>query len=112
MRTSFVAVAVAVVAATAVAAGCAKTPEAIYRDDGGAPDADVDLDGAPLAGTVTLSAAGGHDVQPFAFGQNYWNWEPAWGNAVAGTEGLVRAAGVKLIRSGGANNELETPNPF
>ena len=68
-------------------------------DDGGHDD-------NPLAATVSLPLAGAHDIQPFAFGQNYWNWEPTWGHAIKGTDGLVKAAGVKLIRAGGATSTL------
>jgi hypothetical protein len=111
-------------AVAVLASGCAKTPPDTSLPGGGtggasadaavdAPkDAVFDLATAPLAGTVTLPLAGAHDIQPLAFGQNYWNWEPTWGNAVNGTEGLVKAAGVRVIRSGGANNEIETPDPF
>jgi hypothetical protein len=86
-------------------AGCAKDPPA------GSPSSDAGPT-APLAGTVALATSGTRDIQPFAFGQNYWNWEPTWGDPITGTETLVTAAGVKLIRSGGANNELQTPNLF
>ena len=93
-------------------AGCAKSPQTAGDAGPGPVDADGDLAGAPRVGAVTIPLAGAHDIQPMAFGQNYWNWEPTLGNATGGTEALVRAAGVKLIRAGGANNELETPNAF
>jgi hypothetical protein len=96
------------------ALGCAKAP-ASPAGDGGSVDrvADqADAEENPLAGTVSLPSAGAHDIQPFAFGQNYWNWEPTWGAATVGTQDLVKAAGIKLIRAGGANNELQTPDPF
>ena len=79
---------------------------------GGAPSADGGGGVPPLVGTVALTVAGARDIPPFAFGQNYWNWEPTWGNAVAGTEALVAAAGVRLVRAGGANNETQTPDRF
>ena len=96
------------------AVGCAKDPPGQSADAGASSgmDAAVDLESAPRLGTVMLPTAGAHPISPFAFGQNYWNWEPSWGAAVAGTDTLARAAGVKLIRAGGANNELQTPNVF
>ena len=100
----------------ALGGGCAKAPADHPGDAGTADSGDAgktpDAEENPLAGTVTLPLIGAHDVQPLAFGQNYWNWEPTWGDAIAGTDALVKAAGVKLIRSGGANNELQTPDPF
>jgi len=98
-------------------AACAKDPPPLpgQAGTGGTPaitDAGAS-DGPPmLAGTVTVAKAGTHDVPPLAFGQNYWNWEPQWGDGIAGTDQLVKAAGVRLIRAGGANNELQTPSPF
>ncbi len=100
-------------ATLAVATGCGQTPARVTPADGGSGPGD--LSSAPLAGTVSLTTAatgGTRNIPPFAFGQNYWNWEPTWGDPITGTEGLVSAAGVKLIRSGGANNELQTPNVF
>jgi hypothetical protein len=98
----------------ALASGCAKDPAATAADAGpAAADAGPGpWATAPLAGTVSLPTAGTRDVAPFAFGQNYWNWEPSWGDPISGTESLATAAGVKLIRSGGANNEIQTPNVF
>lgn len=107
-------VALACLLVLAAAPGCAKAPASL-AGDGGAVDRvgdQADAEENPLAGTVTLPSIGAHDIQPLAFGQNYWNWEPTWGDAIAGTEELVKAAGVRLIRVGGANNELQTPDPF
>ena len=93
---------------TTAAVGCGNsTPPGAVPDAGGA-----DSSPAPLAGSVTLASAGAHPIAPFAFGQNYWNWEPTWGDPITGTESLVTASGVRLIRSGGANNEIQTPNVF
>lgn len=97
---------------------CAKDPPAHLGDASAEEAARADSatdrsdDDNPLAATVALPLTGARDIQPFAFGQNYWNWEPTWGDAIKGTDGLVKAAGVKLIRAGGANNELQTPDPF
>jgi len=98
-------------------AGCAKAPATAPSIDA-APDmatpvdAGGDLAAPALAGTVALPTAGAIDMSPFAFGQNYWNWEPQWGAAVAGTDALMKTAGVRLIRAGGANNEIQTPDVF
>jgi hypothetical protein len=43
---------------------------------------------------------------------NYWQWAPAFGNYVAGTESLVAAVAPALMRVGGYNNDANTPNPF
>ena len=102
----------------ALGAGCAKDPprgEPAGPDPGPDPaasDAGTDLASAPRVGTVALPSAGARDMPPLAFGQNYWNWELAWGDAVTGTETLVKAAGVKLIRAGGFNNDVQTPGAF
>lgn len=94
-------------------------PSGSSSNDGAAVDTGVTADGdgtdappPPLAGTVTISTAAAQAVEPLAFGQNYWNWEPSWGDGVAGTDPLIKAAQVKLIRSGGANNENQTPDAF
>lgn len=65
------------------------------------------------AGTVTLSrSAAAPEISPFAFGHNYWCWTPMWGDGVAGTESLIEAARVKLVRAGGFDNEAQIPEPF
>jgi hypothetical protein len=67
---------------------------------------------APLAGTVTITSAGAAPISPLAFGQNYWNWEPSWGDATAGTETAVKAMHIAFLRAGGDNNETQMPSPF
>jgi Glycoside hydrolase family 44 len=67
---------------------------------------------APLAGTVAITSAGATPISPLAFGQNYWNWEPAWGDATAGTEAAVLPMHLGFLRAGGDNNDTQTPAPF
>jgi hypothetical protein len=67
---------------------------------------------APLAGTVAITSVGATPISPLAFGQNYWNWEPPWGDAVAGTEATVKPMHLAFLRAGGINNETQMPAPF
>jgi hypothetical protein len=46
------------------------------------------------------------------FGQNYWSWVPAWGDAVAGVEDQTKALSLGLLRGGGANNDAQSPAAF
>jgi hypothetical protein len=43
---------------------------------------------------------------------NYWTWPAAYGNSVAGTEAMVAALKPAMMRVGGYNNDVNTPNPF
>jgi hypothetical protein len=92
------------------AAGCSNKSASLSQIDAGADGGG--FSSAPLAGTVSLDTSGTRDIAPQAFGQNYWNWEPTWGDAITGTDAMVTAAGVQLIRSGGYNNDAQTPDLF
>jgi len=67
---------------------------------------------APLAGTVALTAAGALAIAPTAFGQNYWSWEPSFGDPLAGTETMAAAMHLGFLRAGGNNNDTQSPSPF
>jgi hypothetical protein len=67
---------------------------------------------APLAGTVAITSAGAVAIAPLAFGQNYWNWEPAYGDPIAGTEALAAPMRLGFLRAGGSNNDDQMPGPF
>jgi hypothetical protein len=43
---------------------------------------------------------------------NYWQWMPAYGDDVAGTEAQVAALAPALMRVGGDNNDTNTATPF
>ncbi len=72
---------------------------------GGAPVATIET-------SLTLSGASPRPVSPQFFGQNYWSWVPAWGDAVSTVEAQTQALGLKLLRAGGANNDRQNPTPF
>jgi hypothetical protein len=66
------------------------------------------------AGTVSITRAGGTPISPFAFGQNYWDWVDWAGDGVTGvtgTEAPVKALDLNVIRTGGANNDMNGPPP-
>ncbi len=74
--------------------------------EGGGPIAD--------AGTVSIAREGGAPISPFAFGNNYWDWVDWAGDGltgVTGTEPLVGALRLNVIRAGGANNDMNGPPP-
>jgi hypothetical protein len=43
---------------------------------------------------------------------NYWQWMPAYGDDVAGTEAQIAALAPTLMRVGGYNNDANTASPF
>jgi Glycoside hydrolase family 44 len=67
---------------------------------------------APLAGTVVLTRVGAAAISPAAFGQNYWSWEPSFGDPLAGTETLAKAMHLGFLRAGGDNNDTQMPSAF
>ncbi|MDP9149967.1 MAG: hypothetical protein M3O36_08525, partial [Myxococcota bacterium] len=93
-----------------------------FGGDGSPPSPDSVLDGSSAdvspaeAGAVTLSrSAAPTPVSPFAYGQNYWNWVDWSHNGVTGltgTEALVGALHLNVLRAGGINNDENTPQPF
>jgi Glycosyl hydrolases family 39 len=79
---------------------------------GGGATTSAGTGGATLAGMVAITSVGATPRAAFAFGQNYWNWEPTWGDALAGTEDTIKPLRVNLLRAGGNNNETQMPSPF
>jgi hypothetical protein len=43
---------------------------------------------------------------------NYWQWAPAYGDDVSGTESLMAPITPAIMRVGGYNNDANVPNPF
>jgi hypothetical protein len=43
---------------------------------------------------------------------NYWEWMPAYGDNIAGTEAQIAALAPALMRVGGYNNDANTASPF
>jgi hypothetical protein len=68
--------------------------------------------GPTVTTTVTVSGASPKPVAKTFFGQNYWSWVPAWGDAVAGVEAQTKTLGLNILRAGGANNDKQSPSPF
>jgi hypothetical protein len=65
--------------------------------------------------TVTIVRGQGSPISPFAFGQNYWDWVDYSNSGVTGltgTEPLVTALQLNVIRAGGNNNDTNSPSPF
>jgi hypothetical protein len=67
---------------------------------------------APLVGTVAITTVGATPISPAAFGQNYWNWEPAYGDPIVGTDATAKAMRLGFLRAGGDNNDTQMPGPF
>ncbi len=69
----------------------------------------------PDAGTVTVQRDAGTPLSPLAFGHNYWDWVD-WSHngtsALTGTESLVGALHLNVLRAGGDNNDWNSPQPF
>lgn len=68
--------------------------------------------GPTVTATVSVSGATPLPVAKTFFGQNYWSWVPAWGDAVAGVEAQSKTLNLKFLRAGGANNDQQKPAPF
>lgn len=64
---------------------------------------------APVAGTITISAANPKPVTA-TVGVNYWLWPSTWGNIIAGTDPDVAPLAPRFLRIGGHNNDNNTPN--
>jgi hypothetical protein len=85
------------------------------RQDGGGGASDAPDALPPDAGTVSVQRDAGTPISPFAFGHNYWDWVDWSQNGttgISGTEPLVAAMHLNVIRAGGANNDTNSPQPF
>lgn len=98
-------------------------PAACFSDsDGTVSDGGSSSDphGGPASGSttalaVTIATDGGTPVAPTAFGQNYWDWVDWSGDGVTGlggTQPLVAALDLGVIRAGGDNNDSNSPELF
>jgi glycosyl hydrolase family 39 (putative alpha-L-iduronidase) len=62
------------------------------------------------SGTIVVSGAN-PKAAVTRYGQNYWCWSN-YGDYVAGTEGLVSALRLGILRAGGHNNDTNTSDGF
>jgi hypothetical protein len=88
------------------------TPMGACLSNGATQSRASDDGGAPSPGTVAITRDGGVPISPFAFGQSYWDWAD-WAHdgvtGLTGTEPLVTALHVNVIRAGGNNNDSNVP---
>src|SRR5208283_2281998 len=90
--------------------GCAKAPPPANGpavQEAGATDT-----AAPVSGTVAISAATPTPRPTTGLGTSYWSWPPSWGDMVAGTEAQVLTLAPFVIRAGGYNNDVNSPDVF
>jgi len=95
------------IAAAVISLGCNDGGVAPPTGAGGAGGSD----GGPTPTAVTISTAT-RTPRTTTWSVNYWDWMPAFGDAVTGTESLVAAIGPTYLRVGGYNNDANTPNAF
>src|ERR1022692_3346554 len=68
-------------------------------------------DGGPPATPVVISTAT-RTPRTTTWSVNYWQWMPAFGDDITGTDTLVAALKPAIMRIGGYNNDANTPQPF
>ncbi|HVZ88185.1 MAG TPA: hypothetical protein VHG72_14525 [Polyangia bacterium] len=69
--------------------------------------------GGPLVAAAPLViAADARTPRTTTWSVNYWQWMPAYTDAVTGTETEIAALHPTLMRIGGYNNDANTPDPF
>ena len=78
---------------------------------GGKPDGAAGAGGSVAPSAVIISTAT-RKPRTTTASVNYWQWAPAYGDYVTGTETLVAALAPALLRVGGYNNDANTPNAF
>jgi hypothetical protein len=79
-------------------------------EDGG-PDSQCADDGGLGARTVVISTTA-RKPRITTWSVNYWQWMPAYGDDVSGTDNLVAFLTPAILRVGGYNNDINAPNPF
>lgn len=94
--------------------GCftAPPPDVVHATDAGSSP--VGEAGAITGPVVTITRDAGTPIGTYAFGQNYWDWADWGGDGVTGltgTEPLVTALHLGVLRAGGDNNDQNSP-PF
>jgi hypothetical protein len=95
--------------------GCFTVPPS---EGSGAADAGpttLNAEGGVVTGpVVSIARDGGTPISVYAFGQNYWDWADWAGDGITGltgTEPLVTALHLGVLRAGGDNNDENSP-PF
>lgn len=68
-------------------------------------------DGGLIATPVVISTAT-RTARTTTWSVNYWQWLPAFGDDITGTDTLVAALEPGVMRIGGYNNDANTPQPF
>lgn len=79
--------------------------EFCVRANGQGPDA-----GSPASPLVVSTAT--RTPRTTTWSVNYWQWMPAYGDDVTGTDTLIAALHPALMRVGGYNNDANTASPF
>lgn len=60
----------------------------------------------PTTPTVSVSGTSAFNAAPLTFGENYWCWNNIYGDYVTPIESSVAALGIKALRAGGHNNDV------
>jgi hypothetical protein len=63
--------------------------------------------------SFTINIDGGNIINTLSdhfFGQNYFCWNPTYGNFLAGTEAMVSPLNLKFLRSGGIDSDVGFPD--
>lgn len=98
-------------------AACASSPavtsDAAVADSAATADTLPDLP-PPITGSVVVSAAATSRTPraTSGIGASYWQWSPTWGALIFGTETQVAALKPMVMRIGGYNNDVNTPDIF
>jgi hypothetical protein len=77
--------------------------------DSAAADA---IEAATTTAMVTVNASSPQAISPMFYGQNYWSWEPDWGDPVGAVQTQAAQLQLNLLRAGGQNNDVQTPDLF
>ncbi|PKP09085.1 MAG: hypothetical protein CVU09_12925 [Bacteroidetes bacterium HGW-Bacteroidetes-4] len=86
-----------------------ETGEDPLPDDG---DENPDPIDEELVADIKIDLSAKVAISPMFFGQNYWSWVSEWGAQVNGTEELMQAVGLNLLRLGGSEPDRNFPEAF
>lgn len=67
-------------------------------------------DGPP--GTIIVSASDPQPIASTAYGQNYYCWEPTWGDPIHNTQTQGASLKLNVMRAGGGNNDTQSPDAW
>jgi hypothetical protein len=68
---------------------------------------------APVSSVaLSVDVNNARDISPMLYGQNYWNWVPAWGAQVLDVKSQVVPLGLDLLRVGGTYPDIAEPIAF